>query len=125
MKMLQRVQQIDIQFARTCQELFTQLPEATASLSDGQVLEGCGFRVIHTPGHTPGSASFYHEAGGILLSGDTLFAGGIGRTDLPGGDYQQIIDSLHKLLTLPDEVKVFPGHGMPTSIGNERNNPWV
>lgn len=124
MKMLQTVQRIDIQFARTCQDIFPQLPMATDTLSEGQVLEGCGFRVLHTPGHTPGSVSFYHEEGGILLSGDTLFAGGIGRTDLPGGDYQRIVSSLRRLLTLADEVKVFPGHGIPTSIGNERDNPW-
>lgn len=125
MKMLQRVQRIDIQFARECEPLFADLPEATAYLSDGQNLEGCGFTVLHTPGHTPGSVCLYHEAGAILLSGDTLFAGGIGRTDLPGGDYGQIIASLHRLLTLPDGVKVFPGHGTPTTIGNEHDNPWI
>lgn len=124
-KMLQRVQQIDMQFARECEPLFAKLPEATACLSDGQLLEGCGFTVLHTPGHTPGSVAFYHEPGAILLSGDTLFAGGIGRTDLPGGDYAQIVASLHRLLTLPDKVQVFPGHGIPTTIGNERSNPWI
>jgi glyoxylase-like metal-dependent hydrolase (beta-lactamase superfamily II) len=126
MKMLRRVQRVDIRFARECEPLFAQLPEATAYLSDGQLLEGCGFTVLHTPGHTPGSVGFYHEPGSILLSGDTLFAGGIGRTDLPGGNYSKIIESLHdRLFTLPDKVQVFPGHGVPTTIGSERNSPWI
>ena len=84
--------------------------------------------VLHTPGHSPGSVSFVFEsASPIVLSGDTLFAGSIGRTDLWGGSYPQIIESIRrKLLTLPDEVVVVPGHGPRTTIGSERaTNPFL
>lgn len=84
-------------------------------------------RVIHTPGHSPGSVCFVVTESGesLLLSGDTLFASSIGRTDLPGGDYDQINASLVKLASLPDDLRVYPGHGPATTIGNERiNNPF-
>ncbi|MFA6689505.1 MAG: MBL fold metallo-hydrolase [Sphaerochaetaceae bacterium] len=125
LQLLQRVQRIDIRFARDNEPLFSQLPEATGFLTDGQQIAGCGFTVIHTPGHTPGSVSFYHESGAILLSGDTLFAGGIGRTDLPGGNHDQIVESIRRLLALPGLVRVFPGHGASTAIESERTNPWI
>jgi hydroxyacylglutathione hydrolase len=82
-------------------------------------------RVIHTPGHTPGSVCFHAED--LLITGDTLFAGSIGRTDLWGGNYEQIIESIKtRLLTLDDSVDVFPGHGDPTTIGEERlTNPFL
>jgi len=84
-------------------------------------------RVIHSPGHTAGSVSFYCEDAGALFSGDTLFQGSIGRTDLPGGDYQQEMNSIvDRLLTLPDETIVLPGHMQETTIGRERqSNPFV
>jgi glyoxylase-like metal-dependent hydrolase (beta-lactamase superfamily II) len=85
-------------------------------------------RVLHTPGHTPGSLCFHvDDVEPLLLSGDTLFAGSIGRTDLWGGDYDQEIDSIHKrLLTLDDHTRVIPGHGPPTTIGHERRrNPFL
>ena len=84
-------------------------------------------QVIHTPGHTEGSICLLFSPENILISGDTLFAGSIGRTDLPGGSYSKIIDSLHgKLLALPDETVVIPGHGPQTTIGEEReNNPFL
>jgi hydroxyacylglutathione hydrolase len=83
--------------------------------------------VMHTPGHTEGSICLYFPAEKKLIAGDTLFAGSIGRTDLPGGSFEKIMRSLHdKLLTLPDETAVVPGHGPLTSIGAEREvNPFL
>jgi glyoxylase-like metal-dependent hydrolase (beta-lactamase superfamily II) len=89
---------------------------------------GLTAEVLHTPGHTPGSLCF-HLAGAepLLFSGDTLFAGSIGRTDLWGGDYDQELDSIHKrLLSLDDATRVIPGHGPETTIGRERRqNPFL
>ncbi len=83
--------------------------------------------VIHTPGHTEGSVCLYFAPQKKLIAGDTLFAGSIGRTDLPGGSYDKIIRSLHeKVLALPDETLVVPGHGPLTTIGDERqSNPFL
>ena len=83
--------------------------------------------VLHTPGHTQGSICLYFPAEKKLIAGDTLFQGSIGRTDLPGGNFEQIIDSLHsRLLALPDKTIVVPGHGALTSIGEEREtNPFL
>jgi glyoxylase-like metal-dependent hydrolase (beta-lactamase superfamily II) len=83
--------------------------------------------VIFTPGHTEGSICLYFPVEKKLIAGDTLFAGSIGRTDLPGGSFEKIIDSLHdKLLALPDDTVVTPGHGLQTTIGEEReNNPFL
>jgi len=84
-------------------------------------------QVMQTPGHTEGSICLYFPAQKKLIAGDTLFAGSIGRTDLPGGSFEKIISSIHeKLLTLPDETIVVPGHGPLTSIGEERkSNPFL
>jgi len=83
--------------------------------------------VLHTPGHTEGSICLYFPAEKKLIAGDTLFAGSIGRTDLPGGSFDKIIRSIHgKLLALPDETTVVPGHGSLTTIGAEReSNPFL
>lgn len=83
--------------------------------------------VIFTPGHTEGSICLYFPAEKKVIAGDTLFAGSIGRTDLPGGSFEKIINSLHeKLLALPDDTVVIPGHGPLTTIGQEReNNPFL
>jgi hydroxyacylglutathione hydrolase len=83
--------------------------------------------VLHTPGHTEGSICLYFPAEKMLIAGDTLFAGNIGRTDLPGGSFQKIIRSLHdRVLALPDDTVVVPGHGPKTSIGDEReSNPFL
>ena len=83
--------------------------------------------VLFTPGHSPGSVSFYHEPGGFEIGGDVLFNGSIGRTDLPGGDYATLVNSIQtKFFTLPDETKVYSGHGPVTTIGFEKmNNPFV
>jgi glyoxylase-like metal-dependent hydrolase (beta-lactamase superfamily II) len=100
-----------------------------ASLDDGQRvgLERYPAQVLHTPGHTQGSVCLHFAPLKMLIAGDTLFAGSIGRTDLPGGNSQQIIDSIEtRLLALPDETRVLPGHGPATTIGQERkSNPFL
>lgn len=102
-------------------------PQPDAFLSDGDEIDvdGVKLKVIHTPGHTPGSLSFYTE--GMLFSGDTLFRGSIGRTDLPGGDYElEMASIIDKLLELPDDTIVLPGHMQETGIGIEREtNPFI
>lgn len=108
-------------------------PDDVLELADGMTLElaGVKLRVDHAPGHTRGSVTFLAPAGGAepgtLFSGDLLFAGSIGRTDLPGGDYQTILDSLSMVcLPLPDETTVLSGHGPVTTIGDERaSNPFL
>jgi glyoxylase-like metal-dependent hydrolase (beta-lactamase superfamily II) len=107
-------------------------PEETAI--DGSVTTGDKLRagslvadVLHTPGHTEGSICLYFAVEKKLIAGDTLFAGSIGRTDLPGGSYKKIMQSLHgPVLALPDETIVIPGHGPLTTIGQERDgNPFL
>jgi glyoxylase-like metal-dependent hydrolase (beta-lactamase superfamily II) len=90
-------------------------------------LERYPAQVLHTPGHTQGSVCLHFASLKMVIAGDTLFAGSIGRTDLPGGNYGQIIDSIEsRLLTLPDETKVLTGHGPATTIGAERkSNPFL
>ncbi len=107
-------------------------PREVRSLDDGTVLDlaGIGFRVDHTPGHTRGSIVFTtptEEGVEVIIAGDTLFAGSIGRTDLPGGDHAQLLISLRdKLLTRDDSAVVLPGHGPGTTIGRERGaNPFL
>ena len=125
----------DLEIARGAAQAAAQLlgkpveppPEPDALLADGDEVEVAGvkLKVIHTPGHTPGSVSFYSD--GMLFSGDTLFRGSIGRTDLPGGDYAQEMASIvDRLLALPDDTVVLPGHMQETKIGIERQaNPFV
>jgi len=100
-----------------------------ASLADGMKVEVAGLsgQVVHTPGHTQGSVCLHFAAMKLLVAGDTLFAGSIGRTDLPGGNGRQILDSIHsRLLVLPEETRVIPGHGPQTTIGDEREeNPFL
>jgi glyoxylase-like metal-dependent hydrolase (beta-lactamase superfamily II) len=102
-------------------------PEPDGLLVDGDeiAVDGLKLKVLHTPGHTQGSVSFYTE--GMLFSGDTLFRGSIGRTDLPGGNYlQEMASIVDILLALPDETVVLPGHMDETRIGHERQtNPFV
>jgi len=102
---------------------------AYQDISDRQVLHvgGSAWQVITTPGHTPGSVCFYCAEAGVVVTGDTLFAGSIGRTDLPGGDYDALIKSImDKLMGLPGDTDVLPGHGRPTSIGREATtNPFL
>ncbi|WGL50421.1 MBL fold metallo-hydrolase [Nocardioides sp. BP30] len=110
-------------------------PDDVQELADGQTLELAGLRFVvdHTPGHTEGSVTFRSPYGAdtgiseVMFSGDLLFQGSIGRTDLPGGDHATILRSLaEKVLTLPDDIVVLPGHGEQTSIGRERaTNPFL
>ena len=90
-------------------------------------LEGLdGLEILETPGHTPGGVCYYFPKDKLLLSGDTLFAGSVGRTDLPGGDMATLMDSLKKLTALPDDTLVIPGHGMHTRIALEKSgNPFL
>ena len=87
---------------------------------------GLAYRVLHTPGHSPGGVCFYFEAEKVLVGGDCLFAGSIGRTDLPGGDTGVLMESLRRLAGLPADTRVLPGHGPQTTIGEEkRTNPFL
>jgi hydroxyacylglutathione hydrolase len=95
-------------------------PEPDIFVSEGDKLEigDLSFEIIHTPGHSPGGICLYGE--GILITGDTLFAGSVGRTDLYGGDINKLKESFKRLLSLPDDVRVLPGHGPESTIGHER-----
>ncbi|MEA1911561.1 MAG: MBL fold metallo-hydrolase [Spirochaetota bacterium] len=103
------------------------VPNVDIILSEGETLFGSDLTVIHTPGHSPGGISLYSESQNFLFSGDTLFSEGIGRTDLPGGDAEILIKSIQeKLLNLPDDTRVFPGHGPFSTIEREReHNPFI
>ena len=109
-------------------EAGVQTPEKTISClqveDEGYV---AGFKVIATPGHTPDSVCYYSEAEHVLFTGDTLFAGTIGRTDLPGGDYdREIVSIMEKLIFLPGETDIYPGHGPSSTIARERmENPFL
>ena len=101
--------------------------DVDAKDGDSLLVGATEFHVLHTPGHTQGSISVYAPAENKLIAGDTLFRDSIGRTDLPGGDGRQILRSIHdKLLPLPEETIVIPGHGASTTIGREkRMNPFL
>ena len=90
-------------------------------------LGGLTFQVRHTPGHTPGSCIFHCAAAGVLFSGDLIFQAGVGRTDLPGGDWDALVESiLREVFSLPEGTRILPGHGPETRVGLEmRTNPWV
>lgn len=96
---------------------------------DSEILKLAGFdiEVLHTPGHTEGGSCYYIREIGVLFSGDTLFCGSVGRTDFPGGSMSEIVRSIkEKVMVLPDDTKVYPGHGEGTSVGYERvNNPFL
>lgn len=102
-------------------------PDASAEDGATTGIAGHTAHILHTPGHTQGSICLHFAPENLLLAGDTLFAGSIGRTDLPGGNSKQILRSLHdRLLSLPDETYVIPGHGPATTIGEEReSNPFL
>lgn len=104
-------------------------PEHYVDLTHGQRLNLAGFEfeVRHTPGHTLGHCVFVVEDEGLVFSGDQLFAGSIGRSDLPGGDFRTLMESMRtQVMTLPDHMRVLPGHGPETTIGRERvANPFI
>ena len=103
--------------------------EISDYLTDGEIIKiGDGeLKVLSVPGHSPGSVALYDREGGFLIAGDALFNGSIGRTDLPGGNHNQLISSIkNKLFTLPDNTVVYPGHGPATTIGDEKRfNPYL
>lgn len=92
--------------------------------TDGIIRWGCSqLQILYTPGHTPGGVCFYNENDGILLSGDTIFQGSIGRTDLEGGSSKQLLESIRQcIMTLPKDVTILPGHGPETTVENEMQN---
>jgi hydroxyacylglutathione hydrolase len=104
-------------------------PEPNLELHDGDELQIGTLRlhVLHTPGHSPGHVCFYEREAGVLFDGDVLFNQGVGRYDLPGGDWDQLLDSIRRVLfALPDTTIVYPGHGPATTIGDEKRlNPWL
>ena len=108
---------------------FGKVPTVDRHIEDEEVLEvgGLGLRSLYTPGHAPGHLAFYLEDEGLVLSGDALFAGSVGRTDLFGGNMDLLMRSINeRLLTLPDETRVLSGHGPETTIGEERaHNPFL
>jgi hydroxyacylglutathione hydrolase len=107
----------------------TKRPQISRRLADGELAEagGVALTAIHTPGHTRGGLCFYHAPSQSLFSGDTLFRRSIGRSDFPGGDGAQLVKGIReKLFSLPPATKVYPGHGGPTSIGEElKENPFA
>jgi hydroxyacylglutathione hydrolase len=104
-------------------------PPPDRELQDGDEVEvgTLRFQVLHTPGHTPGHVCFYEADVGVLFDGDVLFRRGVGRADLPGGNWNQLMNSIRQVLFhLPDETVVYSGHGTPTTIGEEKRlNPWL
>jgi hydroxyacylglutathione hydrolase len=108
---------------------FGKVPAVDRYVEDEETLEVGDLRLrsLYTPGHAPGHLAFYVEDEGLILSGDALFAGSVGRVDLPGGSMEVLMRSIEeRLLTLPDETAVYPGHGPRTTIGNERvSNPFL
>ena len=104
-------------------------PEPTIDLSHGQILRlgKAEIEVRHTPGHTRGHVVFYCPGEKVVFCGDLIFQGSIGRTDLPGGDYDSLVDSVRRnILNLPDDTRLLPGHGPATTVGNERHyNPYL
>jgi glyoxylase-like metal-dependent hydrolase (beta-lactamase superfamily II) len=101
---------------------------APRTLEDGQTWTdgGLGYTVIGTPGHSPGGVCFHFQTDRVLFSGDTLFQGTVGRTDIPGGDGRALTQSLRKLAQLPPETRIFPGHGPETRLAEEfRINPFI
>ena len=108
---------------------FGKVPTVDRHLEDEEVLEVGALRLkaLYTPGHAPGHLAFYVEGEGLVLSGDALFAGSVGRTDLFGGDMDLLMRSINqRLMTLPDETRVYSGHGPQTTIGDERaHNPFL
>lgn len=124
---LEAAPQVSVYYGLPVPELYPASEEYYLEDGDELLFGESRMRVLFTPGHSPGEVCFYVEEKHVLIAGDVLFRGSIGRTDLPGGDYSTLIRSIQdRLLVLPDETEVFPGHGPPTTIGEERhNNPFL
>lgn len=123
--MLQRAPQIGLMYGFPVKEA----PEPEAYLEEGDIFSfgSTKLEIVHTPGHSPGSISFIHTPSKSIISGDVLFQGSIGRTDLPGGDMNTLLNAIRsKLFPLGDDFQVFSGHGSPTTIGAEKKfNPFL
>lgn len=108
---------------------FDKVPSVDRYIEDEEIVKvgSLKLKALYTPGHAPGHLSFYVEEEGLVISGDALFAGSVGRVDLPGGSMEVLMDSIkERLLTLPDETRVYPGHGPETTIANEKEyNPFL
>ena len=107
-------------FPSYVETLWEPIPEATMLLEEGDFIGP--YKVLHLPGHSPGSIALYRENEKNLFSGDTLFRAGVGRTDLPGGNEALLIQSLQRLFTLDEDTNVYPGHGPTTTIRREKNS---
>ena len=116
----------DIPMARAMQDQYTLfgIPGKPEPFPINSLTAEGGLSVLPTPGHTPGSVCLYWPDEKVLLSGDTLFCMGYGRTDLPGGSYADLIESIRTLFDLPSDVIVYPGHGESTTIGAEKHRYW-
>lgn len=131
--LIAHAQEVDLLNVRGGADLFgfkiRSVPRPDRLVAHGEIIEidALRFEVRHVPGHTRGHVAFIEHDQQAAFVGDVLFAGSIGRTDLPGGNYDTLITSIHdQLLTLPDDFKVYPGHGPPTTIGEERRtNPFL
>jgi glyoxylase-like metal-dependent hydrolase (beta-lactamase superfamily II) len=108
---------------------FGKVPQIDRYIATGEALEvgGVRLRSLYTPGHAPGHLAFHVESEGLVISGDAVFAGSVGRVDLPGGSMEVLMKSIRdEILTLPDETRLYPGHGPATTVGEERlNNPFL
>lgn len=122
---IERMKQTAAMYGLNCEQ--SPMPEKLIKEGDVISLGNYDFECIYTPGHSPGSISFYNKENKLLIGGDVLFRGSIGRADLPKGDYEMLISSIkQKLLALNDDVKVYCGHGPSTTIGQERqSNPFL
>jgi glyoxylase-like metal-dependent hydrolase (beta-lactamase superfamily II) len=119
-----------LQLEKQCQLFgirYEPIPEPDCWLDESTPLDLADGKVLHTPGHSPGSCCFYFENSNLLIAGDTLFSGSIGRTDLFGGSFDDITRSIReKIYTLPDSVRIITGHGIDTSVAYEKqHNPFV
>lgn len=124
---MQDISMLGVEFHSLFHGFLQNLPQYDHLLEEGDTILDTDLTVIHTPGHTPGGISIYSESDLILFSGDTLFFEGVGRTDLPGGDTELLLQSIReKLFSLPEDTRVFPGHGPYTTIEREKNhNPFL
>ncbi len=119
--------QLGLASAGELKGLFSPLPEPDVFLEEGDKVLSTGLAVLETPGHTKGSICLYSEKDSLVFSGDSLFFMGVGRTDLPGSSEKSLLEAIRtKLLTLPPETRVFPGHGLDTTIEREiKGNPFI
>ncbi len=122
---IERMPQSAAMYGISCEP--SPLPVKYLNEKDTLLLDDYNFEILHTPGHSPGSISFYNQPNKLLIAGDVLFKGSIGRTDLPKGDHETLLKSIdEKILVLGDDIKVYSGHGEPTTTGFEKlHNPFL